>query len=118
MPHFITVPNRDHPAYRIKALLTQLKRLYQAQSTEKLRAIIAREAPAITELGTLKHRHQLIRFLLEAGELEFKRAWEKENGWPFDDVYDPAKYRAHLEQARKDHVSEQAPIIQAAAAAH
>ena len=116
MSRFITVPNRDHPAHRLKQLVTQLKHIYQAQSTEKLRGILQREAPAVAEAGTLQYRHEIVRYLLDAAVVEFKLAWQKANGWPFDDIYDPEKYRAHLEQARRNHVpQDETPVIHAAA---
>lgn len=75
-----------------------LRALSNAQLEDKMKAIFPSVTPA--QLDPLS-RKQRIKVIVDLSTAEFKREWEKQYGWPFDDCYDSVKLRAHV-SAMKD----------------
>lgn len=103
-------PNREHPAWRLQELLTQLGRYYQAQSNRTLDIVIRQKLDKLTAEDAAKvawpeKRKEKIKLLLDYEEVAYKDLWFKRYGWKFEDTLDEAKFKQHLEAMK---VSEEA----------
>lgn len=106
MARIITVRNPTHPHNQFREFIQKMKAEYRKMSALDLTktvsvvySILAKEAAAATPplpmMPLPTHRHQQIAFMLEFHEVKFKKEWKGRYGWPFEEIYDDAKFAQH-----------------------
>lgn len=99
MPKTLTHWNRVHPVMLFNEFKAEVKSTYRKLSNDELDHQVSLASEGAQSFDRRKDK---LSYLQQQAEEKYKADWKEKYGWDFNDAYNDAKLRMHLNAMKKE----------------